>query len=198
MNDLILEKVKMRKFTMLFMMTFALCAGAQETPSYKHVINVGIGLWAPLGNQYTGYYDAMQYEEKRHNSPIPSVTYQYMMNRHWSLGASASLLHYSQKMKYNATGETADKKSETMLALMFTSRYYWRTKNWVRIYSSASLGLGYDWQKKYQRQGDSQKIVFSGQISPVGIEVGKYRLIGFGELGLGMTGWFRAGIGYRF
>lgn len=71
-----------------------------------------------------------------------------------------------------------------MLALMFTSRYYWRTKNWVRIYSSASLGLGYDWQKKYQRQGDSQKIVFSGQISPVGIEVGKYRLIGFGELGL--------------
>ena len=66
----------MKKLNLMFMslllagmgMTFTLCAGALETPSYKHVINVGIGLWAPLGNQYTGYYDAMQYEEKRHNS----------------------------------------------------------------------------------------------------------------------------------
>ena len=68
----------MKKLNLMFMsllmagmgMAFALCARAQETPSYKHVINVGIGLWAPLGNQYTGYYDAMQYEEKRHNSPM--------------------------------------------------------------------------------------------------------------------------------
>ena len=56
------------------------------------------------------------------------------------------------------------------------------------------------WEKKYKtwKGNDSQKVIFCGQISPLGIEVGKYRLIGFGELGLGMTGWFRAGIGYRF
>ncbi len=62
-----------------------------------------------------------------------------MMNRHWGLGATASLLYYNKKMVYSDTAETADKMSETALAL-----------------------------------------------------------IGFGELGLGMTGWFRAGIGYRF
>ena len=113
-----------------------------------------------------------------------------MMNRHWGLGATASLLYYNKKMIYSDTGETADKMSETALALMFTTRYYWRTKNWVRVYSSASVGLLLDWEKKYKTYNwkDSQKIFPSGQISPLGIEVGKYRLIGFGELGLGMTG----------
>ena len=147
-----------------------------------------------------GVIDNRWYDEKRHNGPITSVTYQYMMNRHWGLGATASLLYYNKKMVYSDTGETADKMSETALALMFTTRYYWRTKNWVRVYSSASVGFGYDWEKKYKtwKGNDSQKVIFCGQISPLGIEVGKYRLIGFGELGLGMTGWFRAGIGYRF
>jgi hypothetical protein len=190
---------KMRKLATLLMMVFALSAEAQQTPSYQHTIDLGIGLWIP-GHTDPGVIDHRSYDEKRHNGPIPSVTYQYMMNRHWGLGATASLLYYNKKMIYTDTGETADKMSETALALMFTTRYYWRTKNWVRVYSSASVGFGYDWEKKYKtwKGNDSQKIIFCGQISPLGIEVGKYRLIGFGELGLGMTGWFRAGIGYRF
>jgi hypothetical protein len=170
--------------------------------SKKHLVNI-----KKKGDQSMYNFKAVEkkwqnrwYDEKRHNGPITSVTYQYMMNRHWGLGATASLLYYNKKMVYSDTGETADKMSETALALMFTTRYYWRTKNWVRVYSSASVGFGYDWEKKYKtwKGNDSQKIIFCGQISPLGIEVGKYRLIGFGELGLGMTGWFRAGIGYRF
>ena len=190
---------KMRKLATLLMMVFALNAKAQQTPSYQHTIDLGIGLWI-RGHTDAGVIDNRSYDEKRHNGPIPSVTYQYMMNRHWGLGATASLLYYNKKMVYDDTGETADKMSETALALMFTTRYYWRTKNWVRVYSSASVGFGYDWEKKYKtwKGNDSQKVIFCGQISPLGIEVGKYRLIGFGEIGLGMTGWFRAGIGYRF
>ena len=191
----------MRKLATLLMMVFALNAKAQQTPSYQHTIDLGLGLWIPGPvDPGPGEIDNRWYDEKRHRGPITSVTYQYMMNRHWGLGATASLLYYNKKMVYSDTGETADKMSETALALMFTTRYYWRTKNWVRVYSSASVGLGYDWEKKYKtwKGNDSQKIIFCGQISPLGIEVGKYRLIGFGELGLGMTGWFRAGIGYRF
>ena len=189
----------MRKLATLLMMVFALNAKAQQTPSYQHTIDLGIGLRIP-GHTDPGVIGNRWYDEKRHNGPITSVTYQYMMNRHWGLGATASLLYYNKKMIYSDTGETADKMSETALALMFTTRYYWRTKNWVRVYSSASVGFGYDWEKKYKtwKGNDSQKVIFCGQISPLGIEVGKYRLIGFGELGLGMTGWFRAGIGYRF
>ena len=102
----------MRKLATLLMMVFALSAKAQQTPSYQHTIDLGIGLWIP-GHTDPGMIDNRPVDETLHKMPIPSVTYQYMMNRHWSLGASASLLHYSQKMKYNATGETADKKSET-------------------------------------------------------------------------------------
>ena len=191
----------MRKLATLLMMVFALNAKAQQTPSYQHTIDLGIGLWIP-GPVDPGpvEIDNRSYHEKKHDWPITSMTYQYMMNRHWGLGATASLLYYNKKMVYDDTGETIDKMSETALALMFTTRYYWRTKNWVRVYSSASVGLGYDWEKKYKtwKGNDSQKVIFCGQISPLGIEVGKYRLIGFGELGLGMTGWFRTGIGYRF
>lgn len=191
----------MRKLATLLMMVFALNAKAQQTPSYQHTIDLGIGLWIP-GPVDPGpvEIDNRSYHEKKHDWPITSMTYQYMMNRHWGLGATASLLYYNKKKVYSDTGETIDKMSETMLALMFTTRYYWRTKNWVRVYSSASVGLLLDWEKKYKTYNgkDSQKIFPSGQISPLGIEVGKYRLIGFGEIGLGMTGWFRAGIGYRF
>ena len=189
----------MRKLATLLMMVFALNAKAQQTPSYQHTIDLGIGLRIP-GHTDPGMIDNRPVDETLHKMPIPSVTYQYMMNRHWGLGATASFLYYHKKMIYCDTGETADKMSETAFALMFTTRYYWRTKNWVRVYSSASVGLGYDWEKKYKTYNgkESQRIFPSGQISPLGIEVGKYRLIGFGELGLGMTGWFRAGIGYRF
>ena len=189
----------MRKLATLLMMVFAFNAKAQQTPSYQHTIDLGVGLWIS-GPTVPGVIDHRSYDEIRHKGPIPSVTYQYMMNRHWGLGATASLLYYNKKMVYDDTGETIDKMSETALALMFTTRYYWRTKNWVRVYSSASVGFGYDWEKNYKiwKGNDSQKVIFCGQISPLGIEVGKYRLIGFGELGLGMTGWFRAGIGYRF
>ncbi len=171
---------------------------AQEAPSYLHSINVGVGLWASFGAEDPGFSDNTLYEERGHRSPISSVTYQYMMDKHWSVGATASMLYYQRKMKYVSDGSTADKKSDTLLSLMFTTRYYWRTKNWVRIYSSASLGLGYEWEKKYKKWSDSEKMVLCGQISPIGIEIGKHRLIGFGELGLGMTGWVRGGIGYRF
>ena len=189
----------MRKLATLLMMVFAFNAKAQQTPSYQHTIDLGVGLWIS-GPTVPGVIDHRSYDEIRHKGPIPSVTYQYMMNRHWGLGATASLLYYNKKMVYDDTGETIDKMSETALALMFTTRYYWRTKNWVRVYSSASVGFGYDWEKNYKiwKGNDSQKVIFCGQISPLGIEVGKYRLIGFGEIGLGMTGWCRAGIGYRF
>ena len=140
---------KMRKLATLLMMVFALNAKAQQTPSYQHTIDLGVGLWIS-GPTVPGVIDHRSYDEIRHKGPIPSVTYQYMMNRHWGLGATASLLYYNKKMVYDDTGETIDKMSETALALMFTTRYYWRTKNWVRVYSSASVGFGYDWEKNYK------------------------------------------------
>ena len=48
------------------------------------------------------------------------------------------------------------------------------------------------------RDNAEQKICPSWQLTVLGIEVGKGRIIGFGEFGLGATGWLVGGIGYRF
>lgn len=172
---------------------------AQETQSYKHVFNAGIGLWPEIG-LYVPYYDIERNlkDEETKRSLIPSVTYQYMMNRHWSLGGTISMGRSRQYMRYIDSGEIADKRGETFLATMFTTRYYWRTKNWVKTYSGISFGIAYDWEEKYEPWNNEQRIIPSGQLTVLGVEIGKGHLFGYGEFGLGATGWLQGGIGYRF
>ena len=165
-------------------------AQAQEAPSYRHIVSAGVGLWPVIGHY-------LMDEEQKH-SLILSANYQYMMNRHWSLGGTISMGRWRQYMRYIDSGEIADKKGDSFLTAMFSTRYYWRTKNWVRTYSGISFGVGYGWEEKYDPWPDEHKITPSWQLTMLGIEVGKGRIIGFGEFGFGMTGWLVGGIGYRF
>ena len=142
-------------------------------------------------------HEDLKDEEQKH-SLILSANYQYMMNRHWSLGGTISMGRWRQYMRYIDSGEIADKKGDSFLTAMFSTRYYWRTKNWVRTYSGISFGVGYGWEEKYDPWPDEHKITPSWQLTMLGIEVGKGRIIGFGEFGFGMTGWLVGGIGYRF
>lgn len=174
-------------------------AQAQEAPGYRHIVSAGVGLWPVIGH-YDPYYDKernLMDEEQKH-SIILSANYQYMMNRHWSLGGTISMGRWRQYMRYIDSGEIADKKGDSFLTAMFSTRYYWRTKNWVRTYSGISFGVGYGWEEKYDPWPDEHKIAPSWQLTMLGIEVGKGRIIGFGEFGFGMTGWLVGGIGYRF
>ena len=172
---------------------------AQEAPSYRNIVSAGVGLWPGFG-VYDPYYDKERnlQDEETKRSLIFSVNYQCMMNRHWSLGGTISMGRSRQYMRYIDNGEIADRKGDTLLATMFTTRYYWRTKNWVRTYSGISFGIAYDWEEKYDPWPDEQKICPSWQLTVLGIEVGKGCIIGFGEFGLGATGWLVGGIGYRF
>ena len=190
----------MRKLILLTALFFTLCAEAQDTLLYRNAVSIGIGAWARMSADYPGDYDIENNlcEEYPKYSPIFNVGYRYMINRHWGVGTTASLFYSSRKKKYIDSGETADKKSETLLAMMFTARYYWRTKNWVRVYSSVGAGFCYEWDKNYMRTDYHTHLRSSWQVSPLGIEVGKGHLIGFCELGLGWAGWLQGGIGYRF
>jgi len=183
----------------LFLFAMSNDAQAQETLSYRHIVSAGVGLWPAFGH-YDPYYDKernLMDEEQKH-SLILSANYQYMMNRHWSLGGTISMGRWRQYMRYIDSGEIADKKGDSFLTAMFSTRYYWRTKNWVRTYSGISFGVGYGWEEKYDPWPDEHKITPSWQLTMLGIEVGKGRIIGFGEFGFGMTGWLVGGIGYRF
>lgn len=177
----------------------AMNAQAQDAPSYRHSVRAGIGLWAAFGH-YDPYYDQERnlQDEKMKRSLIPNICYQYMMNRHWSLGGTVSMGRSRQYMRYIDSGEIADEKGDTFFSMLFTTRYYWRTKNWVKTYSGIGLGVAYDWEKKYEPWNDKQHLYLSGQLTVLGIEVGKGHLFGYGEFGLGATGWLQGGIGYRF
>ena len=190
----------MRKLILLTALFFTLCAEAQDTLLYRNAVSIGIGARVRMSADYPGYYDIENNlcEEYPKYSPIFNVGYRYMINRHWGVGTTASLFYSSRKKKYIDSGETADKKSETLLAMMLTARYYWRTKNWVRVYSSVGAGFCYEWDKNYMRTDYRTYLRSSWQVSPLGIEVGKGHLIGFCELGLGWAGWLQGGIGYRF
>jgi len=72
-------------------------------------------------------------------------------------------------------------------------RFNWLRRDLVKMYSS--IGVGF---LAGQDMYDEFLILPVGQVSPVGIEVGR-KVFGFCELGIGMlyTG-AKAGIGFRF
>ena len=172
---------------------------AQEIPSYRHSVRVGIGLWPAIGH-YDPIYDMERnlHDEEMKHSLILNICYQYMKNRHWSLGGAISMGRSHQYMRYIDSGEIADEKGDTFFSILFTTRYYWHTKNWVKTYSGIGLRVAYDWEKRYEPWNDKQHLYLSGQLTVLGVEVGKGHLFGYGEFGLGATGWLQGGIGYRF
>ena len=60
----------MRKLATLLMMVFALSAKAQQTPSYQHTIDLGVGLRIP-GHTDPGMIDNRPVDETLHKMPIP-------------------------------------------------------------------------------------------------------------------------------
>ena len=194
-----MKKLSMMLLCMNVMLLYAMNSYAQEAPNYRHSISAGIGLWPNIVH-YDPYYDEAKnlYDEETNYSSIPNVSYQYKMNRHWSMGGTVSLIKWNQKMRYIDSREVADEEKATSLSLLFTTRYYWRTKNWVRTYSGASLGIGFSWKKEFEHSEDKLYLYPSGHITVLGVEVGKGHLFGYGEFGLGVTGWLQGGVGYRF
>ena len=193
----------MKQLIILLFALFSLSAEAQDLPKYRHQIFIGIGTGACrpwFGHEEPGMYDLSKniYEENSHDSPVLNLGYLYQSTPHWAFGGNLGLVGWHQKMKYIDSGATYDKKGETFLSAMFSTRYYWRTKDVVRTYSGAGLGLSYIWEEKYEPWADTQKVMVAGQLTFLGIEVGKGHLVGFAELGWGIKGWLHGGIGYRF
>lgn len=89
------------------------------------------------------------------------------------------------------SGERTGTEYNGVAYLMPECRFNWLRKDLVKMYSSVGVGIMVSPEFYYY-------VLPAGQISPVGIEVGK-KLYGFCELGIGLmyTG-AKAGIGFRF
>lgn len=79
------------------------------------------------------------------------------------------------------------RRDRCLFSVMPTVRFNWFYREKVQLYSSVAVALVTDFDGAY----------LWGDVTLVGCSFGR-KFFGFTELGLGMSGWGRAGVGYRF
>ena len=116
-----------------------------------------------------------------------SLSYTYH-DRSWlSYGGTAVFGASTRWRKNSITGEKIDNLSYYCLSIMPTVRFNWFYRDAVQLYSTISVGVITDFDEVYPW----------GDLTLVGCSFGR-KFFGFAEVGMGMAGWLRAGVGYRF
>ena len=116
-----------------------------------------------------------------------SLSYTYHSRRWLSYGGTAVFGASTRWRKDSITGEKIDNLSYYCLSIMPTVRFNWFYREKVQFYSTISVGVITDFDEVYPW----------GDLTLVGCSFGR-KFFGFAEVGMGISGWLRAGIGYRF
>ena len=166
----------------------------------KHDIRIGIGtvslptLFA-LDEGHDDYYhdfrrdmaNADTYLTPRRFVGNYSLSYTYQ-DRKWLHYGGQVVFGASTRSRRNAhTNGEVENMNYYVLSVMPTVRFSWFYRDAVQMYSSVSLGIVTDFDEAF----------VWGDATLFGCSFGR-KLFGFAELGLGMSGWARIGIGYRF
>ena len=170
--------------------------------SPKHDIRVGIGtvslptlLALDEGWGYDDYYRdfrrdmqfADTYLTPRHFVGNYSLSYTYHDRKWLQYGGQVVFGASTRSRKDAQTGNKIENKNYYVLSVMPTVRFNWFYRERVQMYSSVSLGLCTDFEDLY----------VWGDMTLFGCSFGR-KVFGFVELGGGMSGWVRGGIGVRF
>ena len=169
--------------------------------SPKHDIRIGVGTvslptllaldeWG-YDDYYTDFRRDMQYTDTyltpRKFVGNYSLTYTYH-DRKWLQYGGQVIFGASTRSRREAyTHAGVEDLNYYVLSVMPTVRFSWFYREAVQMYSSVSLGFVTDFEDLY----------VWGDATLFGCSFGR-KFFGFAELGLGMSGWVRAGIGYRF
>lgn len=116
-----------------------------------------------------------------------SLSYTYHDRRWLQYGGTVSFGASTRWRKDAVTGQKIENLSRYALAVMPSVRFVWFYREKVQLYSSVSLGVATDFDDAY----------IWGDVALVGCSFGR-KVFGFVELGGGMTGSARIGLGYRF
>lgn len=123
-------------------------------------------------------------------TPI-SVEYNYYVKKWLTVGGRATFTSLYNEVRNIATDEKLYSNGSYALGLILNVRFEYMRREYVQLYSAVSLGLAARFE--YNR----------GIMTPMydftyfGIVVGK-GFYGFAEIGAGLSGCARAGIGFRF
>ena len=168
----------------------------------KHDIRIGIGSvsvpsyfllddgnWGYDGSYW--FHDEMKYADTYKTSRYfvgnYSLSYTYQDRRWLQYGATLVFGASTRQRKDSFTGKTVENLNHYSLTLMPTVRFNWFYRECVQLYSSASLAFVTDFDSGF----------LWGDATLLGCSFGR-NFFGFAEFGLGMSGWARAGVGYRF
>ena len=168
----------------------------------KHDIRVGVGTLSAVTSLLLddwGYASGVPYDFRSDMASTDtyltpryfvgnySLSYTYH-DRHWLQYGGTAVFGASTRWRKSAiTGEKLDNLSYYSLSIMPTVRFNWFYREAVQLYSTISVGLVTDFDEAY----------LWGDLTLVGCSFGR-KFFGFAEVGMGMAGWLRAGVGYRF
>ena len=127
------------------------------------------------------------YLSKRRFWGTYSLGYTYHSLRWFQFGATVSFSAATQARHDNLTGNKVENLNQYAVGIMPTFRFIYLYRDDIQLYSAISLGavLG-------TNMGG-----FWADTTLFGCAVGQ-NLFGFAEIGAGLGGWGRIGIGYRF
>lgn len=120
-----------------------------------------------------------------------SLSYTYHSRRRVQVGVMATFAAVTQRRKDLFTDRTVENLNRYSFSLLPVVRLLWLHRSAVSLYSSVALGAVFTID-----EGETRVLPWY-DVSLIGCTFGR-RLFGFAELGAGMSGMFRIGIGYRF
>ena len=171
----------------------------------KHELRLSVGTPTPLSNQLMGnylYYHDIEYQQSKFREDINNsntyltdryfwgnyaLSYVYHSRRWLQFGGTMTVGVTSQSRRHNSDNSKVESLSGYAIGVMPTVRFVWLYREKVQLYSSLSVGVVFG----------TEEVVPLGDMTVVGCSFGR-KVFGFVELGGGMAGVARVGLGYRF
>lgn len=139
--------------------------------------------------------EARTYEAKGYTVPSLTLEYGYKVKDWLSLGFKGFAGFKTQPYRHVGTNKVIYRENEILSALLFNVRFDWLRREWITLYSAVSVGAVVAIEEnRYSRYAYGLPML---DLTYIGLNVGR-SFYGFVEVGGGITGWGRVGLGVRF
>ena len=131
-------------------------------------------------------------------TPTFTLNYQYQVKKWFSIGLRGSYRATWQKLYYTYDDAVVSSEHSHYFGIMPMARFDWFRSNFVTLYSSVGLGVGYRHQKGARSSNrlfttPKNEAILIGNLTPIGITMGRTFFF-FAE---GSIGLLQACFGYR-
>ena len=151
---------------------------------------------------HNGYFHNHNYRGHLRGTPAINLGYQYQFKKWLSFGATATYLATWQRQYSSYDNSLLYTDHTHFIGLTPIVRFDWFRSNFVKLYSSIGVGIGYTMERSTEKNKNrnfstDNYLTATGDFIPIGISIGK-TYFGFFELGASTFGFVKVGFGYRF